>query len=243
MKHSRVGKDITGQRFGTLTTIRLLDERSTHGHKVWECLCDCGSVSRIIQGSLTTGNTTRCSTHPKNDYVIDDDVAWIDVSTGAQPDAVTMIDSCDLDRVLNYTSRNGKMRWIAHNSNNQGHDRWGNYVVGTDRKSRLHRLVMRVEDPQLVVDHKNGDTFDNRKSNLVVITRAENNKNMRRRVDNTTGGSGVEYDQRNDNYKARIQLHGVIHYLGTFNTLELANTAYRAAAKVLGFSERHGTQC
>lgn len=195
----------------------------------------------ILQGSLTTGNTSKCDDHPKNDYTIVDGVAHLDVSTESMPGAVSLIDVDDLDRVINHKGRGGRLRWIAHNSNEQGHDRWGIYVFGTDRKTRLHRLIAGVTDKQLIVDHINGNTLDNRRSNLQIITRSENNKNMRKRIDNTSGGTGVQYNAERNNYTVTIQLHGEKHFIGTFNTLELANTAYRAAAKVLGFSERHGT--
>lgn len=243
MSYDRAGKDITNQRFGCLTAIRLLPERSIHKHRQWECFCDCGSVTVILQGSLTTGNTKKCSEHPKNDHMVDGPVTYMDVSTGLQPHAIAMIDTEDLEMLISPTFEGGKMRWIAHNSNEQGHHRWGNYVLGTDRKTRMHRAVLSLDDHSLIVDHVNGDTFDNRKENLRVITRAENNKNMRKRVDNTTGATGVQYNRRHNNYKALITLEGTVHHLGTFNTLELANTAYRAAAKVLGFSDRHGTSC
>ena len=92
----------------------------------------------------------------------------------------------------------------------------------------------------MIVDHINGNTLDNRKENLRIITRSENNKNMRMRINNTSGATGVEYNEKSDNYKARITLHGKAFYLGTFNTLMEARAAYEGAKKVLGFSERHG---
>lgn len=208
---------------------------------MWLCKCDCGNEPIVIQGSLTTGNTTKCDDHPKNSHFTIDGVSYVDVSTPSIPNATTLIDHDDLERVINYRDSKGRMRWIVHNSNQEGHDRWGVYVTGTDRKTRLHRFIVGAEGPGEIVDHLNGNTLDNRRSNLRIIARSENNKNMRRRIDNTSGGTGVEYNSDFDNYTVRIQLHGVVHHLGTFNTLELANTAYRAAAKVLGFSERHGT--
>lgn len=215
-------------------------DRNRHGQRQWCCKCDCGNEPVILQHSLVSGNTSRCDEHPKNEYVVVDDTVYLDVSTPSLPDAVSLIDVIDIGLVLNHTTTGGRMRWIAHNSNEEGHDRWGVYVSGTDRKTRLHRLIVGATGNSEIVDHINGNTLDNRRSNLRIITRAENNKNVRKRVTNTSGGTGVEYNPTKDNYTACIQLHGEKHYIGTFNTLELANTAYRAAAKVLGFSERHG---
>jgi len=202
-------------------------------------MCDCGNSSLIIQGSLTTGNTTRCNDHPKNEYRITGQVAWVDVSTKSQPTAATQIDIDDLEKVIHFRGVNGRLRWIAHDSS-EINAVWGNYVFATDRKTRLHRLIMNLDDPTLIIDHINGDTFDNRKSNLRIITRAENNKNMRMHINNTSGGTGVSLDPRNNNFKVNIQLHGKKMFIGTFDSLEHANIAYRSAAKALGFSERHG---
>ena len=43
--------------------------------------------------------------------------------------------------------------------------------------TRLHRIIEQDVEPELVVDHRNGDRFDNRRCNLRIITPAENAKN------------------------------------------------------------------
>jgi hypothetical protein len=192
----------------------------------------------ILQHSLVSGNTNRCDDHPRNEYRIEGKVALLDVSTPSQPNTETKIDLNDLQRVLDVRGRGGRMRWLIHDSSGKGAV-WGNYVVASDRKIRLHRFILRLTDSALIADHINGDTLDNRKSNLRVINRRENNKNMRKRLNNTSGYTGVTLT-KNNLYSACIELHGVKYYLGEFDGIEQANIAYRAAAKVLGFSERHG---
>lgn len=48
----------------------------------------------------------------------------------------------------------------------------------TDRPyvKQIHKIIMPVAPRGYVIDHVNGDTFDNRKSNLEVVTRAENTR-------------------------------------------------------------------
>jgi PII-like signaling protein len=59
-------KDLTGQRFGRLTAIRLLPER-LNGSTVWECLCDCGNTTEVQGSELSAGRTRSCGcSHIKN---------------------------------------------------------------------------------------------------------------------------------------------------------------------------------
>lgn len=207
---------------------------------MWDCVCDCGNTHTVFQQSLRSGLTSHCSDHPKNRWWFESDYAVVDVSCPAQPTATTKVDVDDLMYVLDYKGRGGRLKWFAHDSSSKkGY--WGNYVMSTDRKMRLHRYVMRLDDPVLIVDHINGDTLDNRKSNLRVITRSDNGMNVRKRINNTSGYTGVQLNSRTNLWKACIWLHGKNFYLGEFDTKEQANIAYRTAAKVLSFTERHGT--
>lgn len=50
-------KDLTGQRFGRLTVIRLHDK--LNGYFRWECACDCGTV-KIVSGPSLQGGARSC---------------------------------------------------------------------------------------------------------------------------------------------------------------------------------------
>lgn len=52
--------DITGQRFGTLTAIRLLDEKGPGRQAMWECRCDCGKIVNVRGTSLRYGEVSSC---------------------------------------------------------------------------------------------------------------------------------------------------------------------------------------
>ncbi len=51
--------DVTGQRFGRLTALERLDEKSGRSF-LWRCRCDCGKEIKARVDSLTSGNTTSC---------------------------------------------------------------------------------------------------------------------------------------------------------------------------------------
>lgn len=53
-------RDLTGQRFGKLTAVKMLDKRDAWGSVIWECSCDCGQRVEIRSRSLTSGNAKSC---------------------------------------------------------------------------------------------------------------------------------------------------------------------------------------
>jgi hypothetical protein len=54
----------------------------------------------------------------------------------------------------------------------------GGYVKASNKTTIfMHRIIMNLNDPLLVVDHINHDKLDNRRENLRVVTRAANNQN------------------------------------------------------------------
>jgi hypothetical protein len=52
-------KDITNQRFGRLIAVRRTPKQR-NGKFVWECKCDCKSITHVPINDLTTGNTKSC---------------------------------------------------------------------------------------------------------------------------------------------------------------------------------------
>ena len=51
--------DLRGRRFGRLTALERLDEKSGSSY-YWRCVCDCGNERRVRASALTGGNTTSC---------------------------------------------------------------------------------------------------------------------------------------------------------------------------------------
>lgn len=95
----------------------------------------------------------------------------------------------------------------------------------------LHRFLcgIKYKDKQ-IVDHINGNTLDNRKSNLRACTNAENLRNQKKSKRNKTGYKGVSYDKRRKKYLACIRLNGRSIFIGRFSSPVLAYDAYCIAS-------------
>ena len=52
--------DLSGNRFGKLTVVELLEDRTANHQRRWLCRCDCGQTCTPTTNSLNTGNTTSC---------------------------------------------------------------------------------------------------------------------------------------------------------------------------------------
>lgn len=93
---------------------------------------------------------------------------------------------------------------------------------------RMHRLIMSA-GPGMVVDHRDGDTLNNRRSNLRVCTASENSCN-RHAVWSGSGLKGAFFHRSSGLWRSSIVVRHETHYLGYFKTAEEAHAAYCAAA-------------
>lgn len=94
------------------------------------------------------------------------------------------------------------------------------YVVATyllDGKKqtvRLHRLVINAAEGDFV-DHINGDTMNNCKSNLRIVTRSQNNQNNDR-------PNIFKRKDRNNSWASCITIHNKSQYVGHSHTRNAA---------------------
>lgn len=94
--------------------------------------------------------------------------------------------------------------------------------------ARLVWLWHKGEFPPGLLDHRDGDTLNDRIGNLRPSTRKQNAENMDYRSPvNAAGLRGVIV--RGRRYQARIVNNGKVTHLGTFDTAEEASAAYRKA--------------
>lgn len=89
---------------------------------------------------------------------------------------------------------------------------------------RLAILATSGEWPVNTIDHINGNRQDNRLCNLRDITQAGNMQNIGVLATSKTGLPGMYFN--NGRWVAQIKSGGVKHYLGRFDSPELAHAAY-----------------
>jgi len=133
------------------------------------------------------------------------------------PDLFALVDEEDADRVL-------AKRWHPVLIR-------GSFYVATGRESHsyLHRFVMGA-DPGFDVDHIDGNTLNNCRSNLRICTHQQNQQNIIRSTPSRSGYRGV-VQTRSGRWAARLKTDGICHYFGTFDTPEEAAIARDNAAR------------
>lgn len=93
----------------------------------------------------------------------------------------------------------------------------------------LHRLLLSAPKG-LVVDHINHNGLDNRRGNLRLGTQGQNLANLQSLARNTSGARGVAWDKSINRWRARINIGGRQHFLGTYKEFDEAREAYNRAA-------------
>ena len=100
----------------------------------------------------------------------------------------------------------------------------------------MSRLLMNCpNDKQYEVDHINHDIKDNRKSNLRIVNRSQNNMNHKLRSDNVSGVTGVYFHKCSGKWISTIFVNYERIYLGIFNCKQDAiNARLQAEEKYFG---------
>ena len=98
----------------------------------------------------------------------------------------------------------------------------------------LHRFIM-GKPKGMDVDHINGNRFDNRRCNLRICTRSENNLNRRINVSNSTGYRLVYTITKRNLFRMRYRVHGQEVHLCTFRSRHVgAIFADQILVKIVG---------
>lgn len=184
-------------------------------------------LNRLVAGLPTPSNM-------RNLYTIEESVATIYVKRKNGEIYTTLVDVEDLYKLLD-------------NSRTITVSKINNVIVfkfdlpkqnGKKKSMLIHRFIMNAPEG-FDVDHINHNTADNRKCNLRVVTRAENQQNKNGAVVNSkTGIRGVSWHTKGNKWRARFTKNGQEFHLGLFDSIDLAeNAVILARRKHMPFSE------
>ena len=125
-------------------------------------------------------------------------------------------------------------QWRWHMAQN-GYARRSIDRGGIQRTIGLHRQILGLEPgDSREGDHRNGDRLDNRRENLRVVTRAQNQQNLRaKKAGATSRFRGVYFSRKAGKWCANVKVAGRSHHIGTFLTEE------QAGAAAAGFRAEH----
>lgn len=108
------------------------------------------------------------------------------------------------------------------------------YVARTGRDGKeilLHRQLLKAPIG-VEVDHIDGDTLNNQRSNLRLVTHAENIRNRPHlNKNNRSGETGVSWFKLRGKWRARLMINGKDIHLGLFTIKKEAIKARKIAAK------------
>jgi hypothetical protein len=149
-----------------------------------------------------------------NTIVVDGDTAKILFHTGGY----TVIDASDVALVEG-------VRWAPSGKQSS------RYVY--DQNGRLlHRVILGVSGSRTpFVDHKDHDTFNNKRDNLRLCTNQQNMFNLKKKKSSRAGFKGVMV--RHGKFYAHIMINRKSVSLGIYNSAAEAAAAYNNAATEL----------
>lgn len=108
----------------------------------------------------------------------------------------------------------------------------GNWKRGT--WARMHNLL--IKPPKgFILDHINRNGLDNRRNNLRVCTRSENQRNRKLQSNNKSGFRGVSWCKRGKVWRSYLKYDKKTHYLGSSRNLRVAARLWNdEARKIFG---------
>lgn len=150
---------------------------------------------------------------------VEGDVAYITLTKGH----IAIIDACDVPLVES-------MNWCSHVQKHSVYAR--THLQTRPHTAYLHRMILGAAQGA-EVDHRDGNGLNNRRENLRLASRSENNQNRRWSKMGDQGMRGVSFHKASRKWDARIQANGVPIRLGLFSTPEEAKAAYLKASSEL----------
>ncbi len=223
-------QDLTGQQFERLTVVKRVKNHITPSGQIqpmWLCQCNCNGENSeiIVRGChLRSGHTNSCGCLQKEKASI----------SGKLRKKYNTYDLSN-NYGIGYTSKNEPFYFDLDDFNKIKFYWWykddnGYIITRINNKNYflMHRLVMNCPD-DMEVDHIYHQTHDNRKSELRIVNKSQNQMNGIIPKNNTSGIKGVCWHKTTEKWIAKITVGGKNIYLGVFDNFDDAVQARKEA--------------
>lgn len=196
-------ENLVGKVFGKLTVIAQVEKPDARSNicRYWLCQCECGKQSIVSTADLTSNHVMSCGCL-RNENASRSLIGRNIASAGMGKKNKRTQFHVEGEYAYGFTSNTQKKFYIDLDdvelaSKYTWHENDQGYIMSRIDNSlvRLHRLLTNCPD-DMDVDHRNHNTYDNRKSNLRVVTHSQNSMNR--------NAKGVCYDKSHDRYIAYL---------------------------------------
>ena len=213
--------DLTGQRFGRLTALYIVPNNNHHTR--WHCVCDCGKTKDVLQQNLSNGHVRSCG-------------CLLTESNSKKIAALNF----SMNRESHNETRTRLYRiWVGIKSrccraSSAGYRNYGGRGISVCDEWKDSFLAFKSwsiangYNETLSIDRidVNGDYSP---ANCRWATPSVQQFNKRKSERNTSGHVGVSWNKKQQRWVAYITKDKVLHYIGSFVSLDDAIAA-RAAA-------------
>ena len=195
-------KDITNQKFGTLTALYPLQERKNKCI-VWQCKCDCGKSIKVNSTDLLRHRRTTCGDGEHRKMVV----------VGERRGHLTLLRDTGLrdskgERLYEWQCDCGTV--FCRN------------LLGTSRKENPHlcpECQKRIKAAQVAEAREKADRDPATGLSKTALINIQEGKPTKR---NTSGVRGVHWNENKQKWVATGRIDGHLHELGSFDDLQEA---------------------
>lgn len=209
---------------------RKCKDKSNKVKKVKRKCAYCGKIIYLLPNRVARGNKNYFCTVEhfnlfckSNEIVRKETYAEIIIRSKIKGTKIVKVDLEDVERL-------SKHSWCI------GMIKDNYFKINANINSKIvsiHRFIMNCPE-DMVVDHINGDTLDNRKSNLRICTQQENSLNRHGHIFNTSGYRNVSFHKMTGRWQVSCVKNYKRYYGGLYDTVEEANQKAEELRKQLG---------
>lgn len=192
---------------------------------MWLCKCDCGNKIVTSGMSLRRGHTQSCGCYHKE----------CAANRGRKNKRYNTYDLSG-EYGIGYTSKGeefyfdledyAKIKGFCWFLDEDGYVKTNDNI--TRKLIRFHRLILPVTEEEQV-DHIKHKNYDNRKSQLRIVTNAQNSMNRTIQSNNTSGVTGIYWDEKKQRWCVEIMINQKKIYIGVFENFNDAVKARKEA--------------